>query len=122
MGTDRDLAQSGYWAVDYCSLGRVLCVHQYVKGRECLRVTTQGEQIRFMRVQRWNNECRERGPNEVAKALPGDVRYLRQWRDECESEKECRRAERFARWLEKKYVQNLDVLRALSPQEADSRK
>lgn len=122
MGTDRDLVQNGYWAVDYCSVGRVLCLHQYVRGKECLRVTTRGEQIRFMQVQRWSNECRERGAGEASNPLPSDVRYLLQWREECENDKECSRAERFARSLEKKYVQNPAALRALALEESVSRK
>lgn len=122
MGTDRDLVQNGYWAVDYCSVGSVLCLHQFVKGKECLRVITRGEQIRFMQVQRWSNECRERGAGETSDPLPADVRYLLQWREECDNDKECIRAERFARSLEKKYAEDQGTRSVLTSKESASRK
>jgi hypothetical protein len=63
-GFDRLLVQAGYAEVDYCSIGKSFCVLQYTKGNACLRLHTRGEEIRLMTVERWTNECREKGPNE----------------------------------------------------------
>lgn len=49
MGLDRKLIQSGYSEVEYCSVGKSFCVLQYTRGKECLRLQTQGEQIRSMK-------------------------------------------------------------------------
>src|ERR1700712_3366836 len=43
MGLDRQLVQSGYSEVDYCSVGKSFCVLQYTKGNACLRLHTEGE-------------------------------------------------------------------------------
>jgi hypothetical protein len=64
MGLERQLMQRGYSEVEVCSLGLSFCILQYTKGKECLRLQTQGEQIRFMKVDRWSNECRDQGEDD----------------------------------------------------------
>ena len=85
MGLDRLLIQSGYLEVDYCSVGKSFCTLQYLKGQACLRVHTQGEQIQAMKVERWSNDCREREAAERPDLPPADVRYLVQWKSDCEN-------------------------------------
>jgi hypothetical protein len=75
MGLERQLMQRGYSEVEVCSLGLSFCILQYTKGKECLRLQTQGEQIRFMKVDRWSNECRDQGEDDGQILLPADVRY-----------------------------------------------
>jgi hypothetical protein len=59
-GTEKELADRGVVEVDSCSLDAgVLCIFYYSKASECLRVDTKGEQIRYMSVTRWTNECPE---------------------------------------------------------------
>ena len=85
IGLDGVLVQRGYLEVDYCSVGESFCTLQYVKGDRCLRVQTQGEQISAMKVERWSNACRERQADEQAHVLPADVRYLAQWKSDCQT-------------------------------------
>jgi hypothetical protein len=113
MGLDRQLVQSGYAEVDYCSAGKSYCVFQYTKGQECLRLRTQGEQIQAMKVERWSSECRERGINEEANLLPSDVRYIAQWRNDCENFGQCKGVDDFLLKLKKKYARDAAVMKVL---------
>lgn len=57
-GAEKELADSGFLEVDFCSTDAgALCVLYYSKAGECLRLNTRGEQIRFMRITSWKNEC-----------------------------------------------------------------
>lgn len=57
-GAEKELADHGFLEVDFCSTDAgALCVLYYSKGGECLRLDTRGEQIRFMRITGWQNEC-----------------------------------------------------------------
>lgn len=114
MGLERLLVQSGYMEVDYCSVGKSFCVFQYVKGEACLRVNTQGEQIRWMRIERWSNECRERGADELEEVPPADVRYLAQWCGDCEKFGQCDGIDAFALKLRKKYRRDREVMKILN--------
>lgn len=95
VGLDRQLVQSGYSKVDYCSVGKSFCVLQYTKGKACLRLHTQGEQIRSMKVERWSNECREPRTRDGPNLLPADVRYIVQWRNDCENFGQCQGVDDF---------------------------
>jgi hypothetical protein len=95
MGLERQLMERGYTEVDSCSEGLSFCIFQYTKGDACLRLQTQGEPIRVMKVDQWSSECRDRGADEEKNMLPADVRYLIQWRKDCELAGECQRANRF---------------------------
>lgn len=114
MGLERQLVENGYTEVDSCSEGLSFCIHQYTKGNGCLRLQTQGEQIRLMKVDRWSSECRERNANEGKKALPADVRYLIQWRRDCELAGECQKTSRLLLKLTKKYADDPTIMQILN--------
>lgn len=113
MGVERQLIEAGYAEVDACSEGRTFCIHQYTKGNACLRLQTQGEQIRWMKVDRWSNECSERGVNEDEHATPAELRYLLQWRNDCELAGECKRTQIFLQKLKHKYAQDPVIMQRL---------
>ena len=113
MGLDRLLVQSGYLEIDYCSVGKSFCTLQYVKGKTCLRVQTQGEQISEMKVDRWSNACRERRAGEQTHVLPPDVRYLAQWKNDCVHFGQCQGLEAYFRAAKKKYAQDPEVTKVL---------
>jgi hypothetical protein len=113
MGLDRQLVQSGYSEVDYCSVGKSFCVLQYTKDNACLRLHTQGEEIRTMKVHSWSSDCREQGANEGANLLPADVRYAAQWRGDCDNVEQCKGADGFLLKLKKKYARDPAILKVL---------
>ncbi|MYM96408.1 hypothetical protein [Duganella vulcania] len=113
-GLDRQLAHAEYFEVDYCSVGKSFCVLQYTKDKACLRLHTQGEEIRSMRIERWSNDCREKGTNEGENLLPADVRYVTQWRNECEDYEQCKGADGFLLTLKKKYARSAVIMKVLS--------
>ena len=117
MGLDRSLVQHGYPEVDYCSVGKSCCTLQYVKGEACLRVHTQGEQIHAMKVEGWSNACRERRADEQANMLPADIRYLAQWKSDCENFGQCDGIEAYFRATKKKYARDPEVTRVLNTYE-----
>lgn len=117
MGLDRLLVQSGFPEVDYCSVGKSFCVLQYIKGEACLRLHTQGEQVRSMKVESWSNDCRERGQNGETNLLPGDARYLAQWRNDCENYGQCKGVDQFLVQLKKKYARDPVVMETLNSYE-----
>lgn len=117
IGFERQLVEKGYTEVDSCSQGLSFCILQYVKGNACLRLQTQGEQIQLMKVDYWSSECRERSADEEQNALPADVRYLIQWRKDCELAEECRRTRRLALKLKKKYRPDPVILDILESQQ-----
>jgi len=116
-GLDRLLVQSGYLEVDYCSVGKSFCTLQYVKVHRCLRVQTQGEQISEMKVERWSNACRERGADEQAHVQPADVRYLAQWKSDCENFGQCHGIDAYLRAAKKKYARDPAVMKVLNSYE-----
>lgn len=113
-GLDRQLIQSGYSEVDYCSVGSSFCVLQYTKDKACLRLHTQGEEIRSMKVERWSDDCRERGANEGEHLLPADVRYIAQWRNDCENFEQCKGADAFLLKLKRTYARHPAIMKVLS--------
>ncbi|TFW22755.1 hypothetical protein [Duganella callida] len=113
MGLERQLVENGYAEVDSCSEGLSFCIFQYVKGGACLRLQTQGEQIRLMKVDRWSSECRERGADQEKNALPADVRYLIQWRNDCELAGQCQRTQRLLPKLKRKYKHDPVIMQIL---------
>lgn len=114
MGLERQLVENGYPEVDSCSEGLSFCILQYTKGDACLRIQTQGEQIRLMKVYRWSSECRQRAAGEEKNALPADVRYLLQWSSDCENFGQCRGIETYLLKLKRKYRKDLEMMRILN--------
>ena len=117
MGLDRLLVQNGYLEVDYCSVGKSVCTLQYVKREACLRLQTQGEQISEMKVERWSNACRERRADEQAHVLPADVRYLAQWKSDCENFGQCHGIDAYLRAAKRKYARDPEVMKVLGTYE-----
>jgi hypothetical protein len=114
MGLDRELVQNGFDEVDYCSVDKSLCVLQYIKGETCLRVHTQGEHIRGMKIEGWSDACRERATDEMKNVPSGDVRYLLQWRNDCEQYGQCIGVDKFLAKLKKKYAPDQRVMAILN--------
>jgi hypothetical protein len=57
-GTERELSSRGFFEVDSCTTDAgSLCIMYYIKKEECLRLDTKGEQLKYMEVTRWANEC-----------------------------------------------------------------
>lgn len=60
IGAERRLIENNIFEVDFCSVDRgALCAIYYVKEKSCLRVDTVGEQVQWMRVTGWREECPE---------------------------------------------------------------
>jgi hypothetical protein len=60
-GTERVLNDQKFVEVDFCSVDAgSLCVLYYMKGTKCLRLGTVGEQLKYMKVTRWTEECPEK--------------------------------------------------------------
>jgi hypothetical protein len=51
------LVKRGFKEVDSCSVDSSRCILYYKKGGQCLRLDTMGEQVKFMKVVRWSEEC-----------------------------------------------------------------
>ena len=111
---ERELVQSGYPEVDSCSLGKSFCNLQYTKGNSCLRLQTQGEQIRWMKVETWTDECRQPEKDEPVDLLPSDVRLLVQRVRECDESGSCEGGEAYLKALKRKYLHNLSILKVLN--------
>jgi hypothetical protein len=59
-GTEKELVNRGFFEVDSCSIDAgSLCIMYYRKSMACLRLDTRGEQLKYMEVRRWSNECPE---------------------------------------------------------------
>jgi hypothetical protein len=113
LGMDRRLIERGFDEVDYCSVGKTYCVLQYTRGKSCLRLQTQGEQIEAMNIVSWSAECRERTSEEPLAVLPAEVRFLLQRRDDCDKFGDCEGLEANLRKLKKKYARNSGAMKAL---------
>ncbi|WP_348694791.1 hypothetical protein [Duganella fentianensis] len=125
MGLDRILVQNGYPEIDYCSVDKSLCVLQYIKGDQCIRIHTQGEEIRSMKIEMWSNDCRDRGADEQGQKPPADVRYLAQWKNDCENYGQCRGINAYFLKLKKKYRRDHEIMTILNaeklPDQAESK-
>ena len=70
-----------------------------------------------MKVEGWSNACRERRADEQANMLPADIRYLAQWKSECENFGQCDGIEAYFRATKKKYARDPEVTRVLNTYE-----
>jgi hypothetical protein len=57
MGTEKALRQQAIAEVESCAMDRALCIFNYRKGRQCLRLFTEGEQVAKMKIYRWTRDC-----------------------------------------------------------------
>lgn len=113
FGVDRLLIQKGYDEVDFCSMGKSLCIFQYIKNNKCLRLQTQGEQIHAMKIEHWSDECRAQAVEETRHMPPADVRYLAQWYSDCENFGRCKGFDRYFLKLKKKYAHDTALTKEL---------
>jgi hypothetical protein len=64
---EKTLVKRGFGEVYICSADTSSCIFYYRKGRDCLRLDTAGEQVRFMKLVAWSKECPDMPPQQ---ALP----------------------------------------------------
>lgn len=57
MGTEKALRQQAIAEVESCAMDRALCIFNYRKGWQCLRLFTEGEQVGAMKIYRWTRNC-----------------------------------------------------------------
>jgi len=57
MGTEKALRQKAIVEVEACAMDRAICIFNYRKGRQCLRLFTEGEQVDKMKIYRWTWDC-----------------------------------------------------------------
>jgi hypothetical protein len=58
-GTEKILINGHIKEVESCAMDRAVCIFNYRKVDKCLRLFTQGEEIKDMRVYEWTNDCPE---------------------------------------------------------------
>lgn len=58
-GIDGTLIDAHILEVESCAMDKAVCIFNYKKGNTCIRVFTQGEEIKDMRVTHWKYECPE---------------------------------------------------------------
>ena len=57
IGTEKALRQKAIVEVESCAMDRAICIFNYRKGRQCLRLFTEGEQVGKMKIDRWTWDC-----------------------------------------------------------------
>jgi len=58
IGIEKELANRKFFEMDSCSIDAgSLCTLYYSKKANCLRVGTIGEQLKYMKVRYWTDEC-----------------------------------------------------------------
>jgi len=58
IGIEKELANRKFFEMESCSMDAgLLCTLYYSKGTKCLRVETIGEQLKYMKVRYWTDEC-----------------------------------------------------------------
>lgn len=110
FGLDRVLVEHGYPEVDSCSVDTANCIFQYVRGNQCQRLLTQGEKLKDIVVVSASQECVDGSERENMAATPGDVRYLIQWREDCDSAGQCEGLSRYEAAIRKKYRGSTAIL------------
>jgi len=58
-GTEKILIDAHIEEAESCAMDKAVCRFNYKKGDKCLRLFTQGEEIKDMRVYEWTNDCPE---------------------------------------------------------------
>lgn len=57
IGVENELVKAHIEEVESCAVDKAICQFNYKKGNKCLRLFTQGEKIKDMRVYHWSDEC-----------------------------------------------------------------
>lgn len=64
-GVEKHLIKRGFNEVDSCSIDSSRCILFYKRAGRCLRVDTIGEQVAFMKVVQWSDECPDAPPRKA---------------------------------------------------------
>jgi hypothetical protein len=57
VGIENLLIKANFKEVESCAIDKAVCIFNYKKGDKCLRLFTQGEEIKSMRVISWTCDC-----------------------------------------------------------------
>lgn len=60
VGLEKTLVEAHFLEVENCSTDRAICIFNYRKNQQCLRIFTEGEELSTIRVRSWENTCPER--------------------------------------------------------------
>lgn len=56
-GLVAELLKAHIVEVEGCAVDKPYCIFHYTKGRECLRILTEGEAMGTLRISAWSGEC-----------------------------------------------------------------
>ena len=59
IGVENVLLEAGISEVEFCAMDQALCTFKYKKENACLRLTTQGEELKDMAVLKWTYRCQQ---------------------------------------------------------------
>lgn len=59
IGIEHQLIKNHFNELESCAVDRPICIFNYKRKNQCLRVFTSGEKMRAMSVVEWKNECPE---------------------------------------------------------------
>src|SRR5476651_623356 len=81
-GTEKILINAHIKEVESCAMDTPLCIFNYKKDDKCLRLYTEGEEIKDMRVTSWSDDCPEQVLQAQNQALEfGDYPVAEKYRD-----------------------------------------
>ena len=81
-GTEKILINANIKEVESCAMDTPLCIFNYRKDNKCLRLYTEGEEIKDMRVTSWTEDCPEQVLQSQNQALEfGDYPVAEKYRN-----------------------------------------
>lgn len=57
IGVEKKLRHQRFIEVESCAMDQALCIFNYKKNGQCIRLITNGENISQMRVTSWSQNC-----------------------------------------------------------------
>ncbi|UXH80170.1 hypothetical protein [Roseateles amylovorans] len=57
IGVETELIQSKIHEVESCAVDRPVCLFNYQRGKQCLRVVTVGESLSTLTIDDWSSSC-----------------------------------------------------------------
>ncbi|WP_133116837.1 hypothetical protein [Paraburkholderia acidicola] len=57
IGIEKTIRREGFNELEACAVDRSQCIFNYKKGKKCIRIVTQGEDISRLMVLSWTNDC-----------------------------------------------------------------
>lgn len=63
LGVEKILRRRKIPEVESCAMDRAICIFNYRKGQQCLRIFTQGEQVDDMQIVHWSTDCAPQDPD-----------------------------------------------------------